>query len=419
MPNPAPNTLAILGAGPIGLESAALALELGLDVHLFERGEVGAHATAWGHVRMFTPWRMNLGPASVRLLQKHGWAQPDLDAYPTGAELVEQYLLPLARCPELKERVHEHAQVVHISRRGALKGDLVGDPARREHPFRLLVRDMGGRENYLHTYAVIDASGVYGSPNWAGSGGIPARGELYLAPQMSYHLDDVRGLRRERYASKRTLVVGGGASALTNVLELAQLAAEEPGTTVLWAMRRREPTFAGEVAGDSLQRRAALNAEAKRLAAGGDSNVSWVGGVEVEGIEFNSATHRYRVSLVDGDQSRLEEVDQVLINCGFGPDNSIYRELQVHECYGSRGPMNLSAALLGAGGANGDCTTLPAFGVDQLRNPEPDFFILGAKAYGRYNSFLLENGYLQVADVLSLVAHARLAGANVVNAPNG
>ncbi len=414
MPNPALNTLAIIGAGPIGLESAALALEQRLDVHVFERGEVGAHAVAWGQVQMFTPWRMNLGEASVRLLTKHGWTAPDPQAHPTGAELAERYLQPLAQCPELRERVHEHSQVVHISRKGALKGDWVGDPARAEHPFRLLVRDMGGRENYLHTYAVIDASGVYGTPNWAGSGGIPARGELYLAPQMSYHLDDVRGLRRERYAGKRTLVLGGGASAVTSVLELARLATEEPGTTVLWAMRRRESRFAGETTDDSLPLRAQSYAEARRLAGGGEPSVTWVGGVEVEGFEFNSATHRYRVSLTDGDAARLEEVDQVIVNCGFGPDNSIYRELQVHECYGSRGPMNLSAALLAAGGAATDCTKVPAFGADALRTPEPGFFILGAKSYARYNSFLLQTGYAQAGEIVPrLGSEPRLARAPV------
>src|SRR5262245_8718497 len=101
---PSPNSLAILGAGPVGLEAAALGLERGLDVHVFERGEVGAHALAWGHVRMFTPWRMNVGPASARLLARHGWSAPDPEACPTGAELAERVLQPLAATPELAKR---------------------------------------------------------------------------------------------------------------------------------------------------------------------------------------------------------------------------------------------------------------------------------------------------------------------------
>src|SRR5262245_54177120 len=116
------NSLAIIGAGPIGLEAAVAALQRGFDVHVFERGDVGAHAMAWGHVRMFTPWRMDLGPRSSELLASSGWARPDPEAFPTGADLAARYLEPLARHPLLDKRVHPHTQVVHVSRRGLLKG---------------------------------------------------------------------------------------------------------------------------------------------------------------------------------------------------------------------------------------------------------------------------------------------------------
>lgn len=399
---PARNTLAIVGAGPIGLEAACAALDHGFDVHVFERGEVGAHVQAWGHVRMFTPWSMNVGPRSAARLMAAGWTAPPADECPTGAELVERVLAPLAALPELKDRVHPHAQVVHVSRRGALKGEWIGDPARRERPFRLLARDAGGRESVLHAFAVVDASGTYGTPNWAGDGGIPARGEEFLAPQMSYHVDDVRGLRRPRHAGRRTMVIGAGASAATTVVALAELAAEAPGTSVVWVTREADLRFAGEVEHDTLPGRAALHARARELATADGSPVTRIGDASVESFEYNSATHRFRVTLRVGEQTRLEEADQVVVNTGFGPDNSIYRELQVHECYGSRGPMKLSAALLGAGAS--DCTTVPAFGVEQLRNPEPDFYILGAKSYARYNSFLLQTGYAQVEQVLAALA---------------
>jgi thioredoxin reductase len=405
MPSPARNTLAVVGAGPVGLETALAALDRGFDVHVFERGEVGSHPIAWGHVRMFTPWRMDVGPVSRAHLERSGWRMPDPEALPTGAEYAERYLEPLAALPGLNGRVHTHAQVVAVGRHGALKGDLIGDPRRREHPFRLLVRDAGGRENYVHAFAVVDASGTYGHPNRAGTGGVPARGELYLAPQMSYHVDDVLGLRRERHAGKRTLVIGGGASAATVVCDLATLASQAAGTSCVWVTRAPAAAVFPAVADDPLPARAALAARARALVAGGDPHVTHVGGAEVEGFEYNSATHRYRVALVVAGQPRVEEADQVIVNTGFGPDASLYRELQVHECYASCGPMNLSAALLGAmGGLAGDCTRVPAFGPDTLRNPEPDFFIVGAKSYARYDSFLLETGWRQAADVVDLLA---------------
>ncbi len=402
MPLAARNTLAIVGAGPIGLEAAACALDHGFDVHVFERGEVGSHPIAWGHVRMFTPWRMNLGPRSAARLERGGWTRPEPETYPTGEELAERYLQPLAALPELAPRIHTHAQVVHMSRRGALKGDFIGDPARRERPFRLLVRGHSGRENFIHAYSVIDASGVYAQPNWAGDGGVPARRELYLAPQMSYHLDDVLGAHRARYAGRRTMVIGGGTSAATTVAALATLADEVPGTSVAWATREEEESLYEVIPGDPLGERVALYGRARALARGGHAAVTHIGGAMVEGFEFNSATHRYRVTLLVQEQPRVEEVDQVIVNTGFGPDNSIYRELQVHECYASRGPMKLSAALLGTQSA--DCLSTPVFGADVLANPEPDFYILGHKSYGRNPNFLLETGYRQVADVVAKMA---------------
>jgi 2-polyprenyl-6-methoxyphenol hydroxylase-like FAD-dependent oxidoreductase len=84
---PARNTLAVIGAGPVGLEAASTALDLGFDVHVFERGEAGSNPLAWGHVRMFTPWRMNVGPSARRRLERAGWKAPDLEALPTGLEL--------------------------------------------------------------------------------------------------------------------------------------------------------------------------------------------------------------------------------------------------------------------------------------------------------------------------------------------
>ena len=400
---PSRNALAIVGAGPIGLETALSAIDRGFDVHVFERGEVGAHPQAWGHVRMFTPWKMNLGPVSSRHLRAAGWVAPDPEALPTGGELVERYLRPLAALPALQGRVHLHAQVVHVSRRGALKGDRT---ERRERPFRLLVRDPGGRENYIHSFALIDASGVYGQPNWAGDGGIPARQELYLAPQLSYHVDDVLGLRRDRHAGRRTLVLGGGASAATTILALAQLADEVPGTSAVWVTRQEAHQVCPGVAGDTLAERAQLYERARVLARGGHAHVVHVGGAVVEGFEFNSATHRYRVLLRGGDQARVEEVDHVIVNTGYGPDASLYRELQVDEDPYTRGAGKLANALREAGPT--DCTSAPVFGAELLVHPEPGFYLLGHKSYGRSSAFLLETGYQQVESVLERLAKEQL-----------
>ena len=400
---PARNTLAIVGAGPICLEAAVAALDAGLDVHVFERGEVGAHVIAWGHVRMFTPWRMNLGPACRSHLERSGWSVPDLDALPTGLEYAERYLLAVARLPELSARVHAHSQVVHIGRRGLVKGDAFDAARRREQPFRLMVRDAGGRENFLHAFAVIDASGVYGQPNWAGDGGIPARSEIYLAPHMSYHVDDVLDLRRARYAGKRTMVIGGGASAATVAGDLVKLAGEAPGTAATWVTRETADLAYADDASDPLAERRALFARARALVRGESSALKHAGGAVVEGFEYNSATHRYRVALRADEQIVVEEVEQVIVNTGYHPDDSLYHELHVREDF-----LGDSFAAPRPVGGSGDraiaAEAEPSEGATDaaaLAHPEPDFYSLGSKSRGRSGDFLLETGFRQVAAVIA------------------
>jgi hypothetical protein len=406
MPVPARNTLAVIGAGPIGLEAAFAALDAGFDVHVFERGEVAAHPIAWGHVRMFTPWRMNVGPVSRAHLERSGWRLPDPETCPTGRELAGRCLEPLAALPELAGRVHTFAQVVEIGRQGLLRGDAPGDPGRAERPFRLLIRDQGGRENFVHAFHVLDASGVYGQPNWAGDGGIPARQELYLAPQMSYHLDDVLGLARECYAGKRTLVIGSGASAATTVRDLVTLAGEAPGTAVTWVTRGTTDALFPLEDTDGLPELRALRERARALLAGASPHVTHVGGARVEGFEYNTATHRYRVRLTLGDSVRVEEADRVVVNAGFHPDHSLYRQLQVRISPVTHGPDGVARVVLASKRKPAE---VEEFGFDALAHPEPNFFVLGQKSYGSRNGLLLGTGYAQVADVIERIGHALAA----------
>ena len=94
-------------------------------------------------------------------------------------------------------------------------------------------------------------------------------------------------------------------------------------------------------------------------------------------------------------------MERIIANVGYGPNTDLYRELQVQECYASLGPKNLSDALLKHTG--GDWLTVPSQGPATLRNPEPNFFLLGAKSYGRNSHFLMRTGFEQVRDVFTLI----------------
>ena len=93
-------TVAIIGAGPVGLAAAAHVLERGLEPIVLEAGDTVGHAMRqWGHVQLFSPWEYNIDKAAAGLLAATGWNSPEPDQYPTGAEMVERYLEPLANIP--------------------------------------------------------------------------------------------------------------------------------------------------------------------------------------------------------------------------------------------------------------------------------------------------------------------------------
>jgi hypothetical protein len=392
---PAPR-LAILGAGPIGLEAALAAARRGWPCTVYERAAaVGGHVRAWGHVRLFTPWSMNVSPLARAAL---GEAAPDGPGLPTGADLADRLLDPLAGLPAIAPMLRLGTEVVAVGRDGLLKHEAIGSPARAGRPFRLLVRDRhDGSERIERADVVIDATGTYGNPNALGDGGIPAPGEDGQAASIRRDLPD---LAREApaWAGRRILLTGAGHSAQTAARALAELARHAPGTSVVWAVRNPAPDWSS-VDGDPLPERARLSAATRALAAGASPAVELQPGRVTEAL-WDGVDGRVAVLLRNGEMIE-REFDRILaLNGGVG-DFAIYRQLHVAECYATCGPLNLAAALLGEAG--GDCLAQAGHGAETLRNPEPGFFILGAKSYGRDSRFLLGVGWQQVADVFGLL----------------
>ena len=60
----APKHVAVLGAGPAGLEVGLRLANAGVQVTVFERGgAAAANVRDWGHVRLFSPNSMNVSVA--------------------------------------------------------------------------------------------------------------------------------------------------------------------------------------------------------------------------------------------------------------------------------------------------------------------------------------------------------------------
>ena len=378
--------IAILGAGPTGLDAALAAAARGDDFQVFEAAPaVGGHVRRWGHVRTFTPWSMNVSPRMRAALP----TAPSGAELPTGDELARELLEPVAALDVLRDRIHLGTRVLAVGREGRLKHEAAGDPRRAATPLRLLVAGPGGEQAIVHADVVIDATGTYGNPNRLGDGGIDAVNERVFEERIERFLPDFEA-EPQRWAGRTILLTGAGHSAQTAACALARFARAAPGTRVVWAVRSPSPDW-GVVARDPLPERAVLGAVAQQLAAGASDAVAMRAGYVTEALHARG--DRIAVTLRNG-RSEEVEVDRIVALNGAVGDPGIYRQLQVHACYATEGPMNLAAALLAGGG--GDCLAVAPQGPEMLRNPEPGFFILGAKSYGRNSQFLVQAGWRQV-----------------------
>lgn len=482
-----PATIAIIGAGPIGLEAALYARFLGYDVHVLERGRVAEHVRRWGHVELFTPFRMNCSPLGLAALsaQSETYRPPDPDAQLNGKQWVEQYLAPLSRTDLLHDSIIELTEVVSVTRPRWLKSERVGDAERGEAPFQLLLQQQSddspgaervltadsdspsppdaervlsadndspsppgaervlsadsdspsppGTERVLSADIVIDVGGVLSTPNWLGAGGGPAIGERALRRRSAVTaiVPDIRGASRARYANRHTLVVGAGYSAVAAIVELTQLREEAPETRATWVVRHDRAEPVRRIADDRLSLRDAI-AQRANLAAK-EGAVALRAGRQVVSVEPLDGD-RLRVLLAktpqglddsddDSDDDQLQDdalqkspaaederrsaeseeliVDELLSLVGYHPDQTIESELQAHWCYASDGPMRLAAQLMSQESA--DCLDAPAGGADALCTPEPHFYVLGAKSYGRNSQFLYATGLRQIRDLFARI----------------
>ena len=390
--------IALLGAGPTGIEAALAACEAGLPFTLYEAGDRIASALhAWRHVRLFSPWDLDVSPRVRKHLGAVGYGVPTGAACPTGGELQAV----LARVGDI-ESVRPHVRLGHrvraVGREGLLKHQAIGGSQRAERPFRLLVDGPGG-ERVDRADVVIDTTGTYGHPNATGDGGIPAPGEADLGgDRIVRQIPDVAG-DDAAWAGQRILLVGAGHSAQTASVDLARLAIAHPGTEVTWALRRAEPVWE-TIPDDALPARSALIAAAQDVVQRPPAGFVVRAGVVVD--RFEETAEGLRVDLRERHGAVTPVVvDRVISLTGFAPDAALYRQLQVHECYATLGPIKLAAALLGQ--ASADCMAQTGHGIDTLRNPEPGFFVLGSKSYGRNTSFLMRIGWQQVDDVFALL----------------
>ncbi|MBJ7358083.1 NAD(P)-binding domain-containing protein [Nocardioides sp.] len=398
--------LVIVGAGPIGLAAAAHAYSRGLPTVLLEAGpQVGASVREWGHVRLFSAWRELVDPVAESLLRPRGWAGPDPDRYPVGAEWVADYLEPLAEALAATGVVEVRTghRVVGVAKRGR---DRLVDSGREDAPFTVHVEHDGVRSTLLAA-AVVDASGTWTGPNPLGADGLPALGETEHAARITYGIPDFADeVVRARYGGKRVAVAGRGASAQNTLVGLAGLAAEVPSTSVVWLLRRPgvEDAFGGGD-NDQLEARGALGKRAEQAVSAGPVEV--VTGFRTERV---AAQADGRLTLTDTDGRAVGDVDEVIVVTGFRPDLTWLSEVRLDLDPVLSAPRTL-APLIDPNVHS--CGTVYPHGAAELAQPEPGLYLAGMKSYGRAPSFLALTGFEQTRSIVAAVAGDHEAAARV------
>jgi hypothetical protein len=107
---------------------------------------------------------------------------------------------------------------------------------------------------------------------------------------------------------------------------------------------------------------------------------------------------------------QLGPFDRIVVATGQRPDLDMTRELRLDLDPWLESPKVLGPAI----DPNlHSCGSVPPHGYKELSHPEPGYFAVGVKSYGRAPTFLMATGYEQVRSVAAYIA-GDLPAANTV-----
>ena len=247
---------------------------------------------------------------------------------------------------------------------------------------------------------VIDASGTWSTPNWMGGNGLPALGEEAAAARIQYGMPDILGGARQRYVNRRVLVVGSGHSAVGSLIALSELAASQTQTSIVWTIRGDNvEKILGGGANDGLPERGKLGSTLRSLIETGKMEV--VRGFRIEAVRRKFDQLEVSGVVQDGSARVIQGIDEIIVATGTKPDLRLARELRLKldawlESTEQLAPLidpNLHS-----------CGSVPPHGHRELAHPEPGYYAIGAKSYGRAPNFLLATGYEQARSVVAALA---------------
>lgn len=404
----------VIGAGPVGLATAAHLSEREQHFLVLEAGaQAGASMDEWAHIKLFSPWKYNVDAVARRLLETPSgayaadWAMPRETSLPTGGELVEGYLKPLAAHPGLAPSIRFQHRVLAVSRLTdeGTGLDKTRTGGRDQALFLVRAQTPDGIQDFT-ARAVIDASGTWNTSNPVGRAGLEAPGEEEARTQgkITSPLPDPLGADREKLTGKTILVLGAGHSAANTLISLGRLKQENEDTQILWGLRGAANPIKlyGGGAADQLPARGQLGTSLRRLVE--NEHITLLENTSITRLTSDNQLH---VQLAD---DREMTVDFIVPATGFRPDLGMLSELRLELDPAVEAPRQLGPLI---DPEFHSCGTVSAHGEKVLAHPESNFYIVGMKSYGRAPTFLMATGYEQIRSIAAYLAGDAHAAAMV------
>lgn len=370
-------TLAVLGCGPAGLETALYGSILGFKVRIIEKARPGENLLRWGHARCYTPWGENTTTLGRLILQrlKVEQAQRPMETIQTGRAFASDYMEPLLGSQLLLGSLEPGKSVLRIGLSES------APPAGKTQGFLLLTRLQDGKEKMEEADFVADCTGTYGNPRWFGPGGLPAPGEAAARGRIVYGLEDILGESKAYFSGKTTIVVGNGLMAAATVSRLALLARENPATWVTWISHKPSALPIARVPNDPYRERDLLAAEANTLASRGENHVEFFPGMKIQQVDWLGDEAGFRLVCGCPSGTKTIEGERLVCHRGFMPDTVLWRELGV--------PIEPVREEFGR----------------ELSHPQRlfGFDVIGSKRNGRRPGYLMKNAPIQIRAFFSRI----------------
>lgn len=313
----APATIAIIGAGPVGIEAAIYARFLGYFVSIFEQRRVAHRMLDWHdrplHVTV-KECTTSMGHAAIAA-QNPEYVPRRPDEVFTGRTYAEEYLLPLAKTDLLFDDIHFLSPVVDVSRYRTFITDEIDRQERCNDEFRILVDGRHRGAWVSRADVVIDCRGATQRLCGIGPGGGLAIGESVLRDSFLFHTPLDRKFEAKSVVGKHVCLLGQSVRAGQFAIEYLKRFGNEANSRLTWVLRpdRRHDSSVVE---DAL------------IAMGQDPSCSMVTieSLGVEQIQRNDAG-AYLLKFLKDDDSTVEMQCDAVVALTQGREGTLSSEL--------------------------------------------------------------------------------------------